>query len=294
MKASPLTFPLNSTLACGDDGQKLAFIDEEAGLVSDVDIPSGVVKRTLATYDKRLTAEISFSPDLRSVASTVPLTLVADTVDLNVISLSGPGRRPIRRIRWSRDSSEFFGIAAPEGKANDGTVEIFNAQRQGLGSGPLPSGFLFTDGWFANSQALYLYLTPAHDEFGAGVIFRCRIAGWKCEQIARNVLDASVGGDGILATVRAIGKYSNDGEAIMYPPAYVAEIQNGASQVIAHQTFKSAKRNAIHLSEAPSGTRAILTWSETVARCPPEKQESELCRIGIKRQIMIDLSEKLK
>jgi hypothetical protein len=37
MKASPLTFPLRSTLECGNDGQKLAFVDEEARLASEVD-----------------------------------------------------------------------------------------------------------------------------------------------------------------------------------------------------------------------------------------------------------------
>jgi hypothetical protein len=295
VKASPLSFPLKSTLECGDDGQKLAFIDEEAGLVSEVDIAGGVVTRTLATYDKRLTQEISFSPDLKSVASREPLTLASGAVNLNAIPLSGSGRRAIGLVHWSRDSSELFGTSAPEGKANHGIVEILNTQHQRIGSGALPAGYLFSDGWFANSQSLYLYLVPARDEFGSGVILRCRIENWKCDQIASNVLEASSGGDGVLGMVRAIGKYSNDGETETYPPRSVVEIRNGASQVVARQTFKSTERVGFHLSVAPSGKKAIVTWHENaVWKCPPEKQASDLCRNGIKGGIMIDLSGRLK
>jgi hypothetical protein len=280
---------------CSSDLQKLAFIDEEAGLASEVDIPGGSVTRTLATFDKQLKQEVSFSPDLKNVASRQPLTSGPSAFNLNVIPLSSPGRRPVGRVRWSRDSSDFFGISAPEGKANQEIVEIFNVQHQRIGSGALPAGFLFRDGWFANSQELYLYLTPSRDEFGAGSIFRCRIGGWKCVQFAQNVLDVSVGGDGILAMVRAVGKYSNDGEWIKYPPRYVAEIRDGAWQVVARQVFKSADRNGFVLAVAPSGMKAILTWREnTVRRCLPEKRESELCRNGIKGGITIDLSGKLK
>jgi hypothetical protein len=199
VKASPLSFPSGSTLNCGDDGQRLVFIDDESGRASEVDIPGGIVTRTLATYDKKLTKEVSFSPDMKSVASTQPLTMASSAVELNNILLSAPGRRAIGLVQWSRDSSALFGISAPEGKSNYGFVEILNAQDQKIGSGPLPPGFLFREGWFANSQTLYLYLGLARDEFGGGFLFRCRIKDWKCEQIAKDVLEASVGGDGILA-----------------------------------------------------------------------------------------------
>lgn len=295
VKASPLSFPPRSKLNCGDDGQKLAFIDDETRRISEVDIPGGIVTRTLATYEEQLTTEISLSPDLKSVASRPPLTLAPSAADLNVIPLSGPGRRAIGRIQWSRDSSELFGISGPEGKSKYGIVEILNAQHRKIGSGALPAGFFFRDGWFANSQTLILYLGLARDEFGGGFVFRCRIEAWKCEQIARNVLYASVGGDGILAMVRAIGEYSSDGDTTTYPSRYLAEIRNSASQVVVRQTFKSTERNALHLAVAPSGMKAVLTWNENYAlRCPPEQRESDLCRNGINRGIMIDLSEIVK
>jgi hypothetical protein len=295
VKASPLSFPLKSTLQCGEDGQKLAFIDDDAGHVSEVDIPGGMVTRTLATYDKGLTQDISFSPDLKNVATRQPLTLISSAVNLNVIVLSGAGRPPIRLVRWSRDSSKLFGISAPEGKENRRIVEILNAQRQRIGSGALPAGYLFRDGWFANSQSLYVYLVPARDEFGSGVILRCRIENWRCDQIASNVIKASAGGDGVLGMVRAIGKYSNNGETETYPPGYVVEIRDGASQVVARQTFKSTQRVGLLLSVAPSGKKAIVTWHENAAlKCPPDKRDSDECRNGSKGGLMIDLSGRLK
>jgi hypothetical protein len=291
VKASPLSFPSGSTLNCGNDGQKLVFIDYESGRASEVDIPGGIVTRTLATYDKELKNQVSFSPDLKSVASRQPLTLASSAVKLNVIALSGPGRRAIGRVQWRRDSSALFGISAPEGKSNSEFVEILDAQGQKIGSGPLPAGFLFSDGWFANSQTLYLYLSLTRDEFGAGFIFRCRITAWKCEQIASNVLEASVGGDGILAMVRAIGKYSNDGEWIKYPSGYLVEIRNSASKVVVRQTFKSAERDTVGLAVAPSGKKAVLTWYEHITPgCPPEKQQGGQCKDGI----VIDISEIIK
>jgi hypothetical protein len=209
---------------------------------------------------------------------------------MKIVPLNGPGRQQLHAIRWSRDSSELFGTFRPEGKATDDAVEVLTAQHQRIGSGPIPPGFFLTDGWFADSQALYLYLNRLDDEFGAGVIFKCSIAGWKCRQIASNVLHASVGGDGILAMVRAVGKYSHDGEIETYPPAYVAEIRNGASQVVARQTFKSRFRDTIKLSVDPSGRHAILTWFDhSACRKAPEE---ELCKGGTHQGIIIDLAGK--
>src|SRR5258708_10567895 len=187
---------LTSFLFC-DDGQRLVFVDDDAGSVSEVDVPSGAVTRTLATYEKQLFhPKISFSPDLKNVASDRPLNLVSSTVNLKAIQLKGR-----LHIRWSPDSSQFLVISGRTGTTRPDIVEIFNAQYQKIGSGTVPAQFLFRDGWFANSHALFLYLGSIDDEFGSGVILRCNIENWKCDQIARNVLGASVGGDGGLGIV---------------------------------------------------------------------------------------------
>jgi hypothetical protein len=285
VKASPLTFPTSASVQCANDGRTLVFHDDEAGSISEVDIAAGVVTRTLATYDKKYGGAVSVSPDLRNVVSP-PLTFVSKDSGLNVI----PSRfTAIHRFKWNRDSSAVLGTMSS--KDDDDTVQIYDVRHRTIASGRLPAGFFFTDGWFADSRTLYLHLTPVHDEFGAGFMFRCTIVPWKCRQFASNVLNASVGGNGVLALVRAVGKYSNDGETEKYPPKYIAEIRSNDSKVLTRQTFKSAERDTLALSVDPSGTRAVFTWYKLVA-CPPGTPEGKLC--DRKEGIMIDLSVVLK
>ena len=99
VKSSTLFVPRSAQVQCSDDGQKLVFIDSDAGRISEVDVPSGAVTRTLATFNKELPQEISFSPDLKSVASRQPLTLVSAAVNLKVIQLNGSGARAAAHIR---------------------------------------------------------------------------------------------------------------------------------------------------------------------------------------------------
>lgn len=280
-KASPLSFPKRSSLICGDDPERLIFVDDEDGRISEVDIAKGVVTRTLATYDNTSPQDISFSPDLKRVVSGQSLTLAPSIVDLKVLKF----KETIGRFQWRSDSSVLFGVSSAS------NVEIYNAQGQRIGSGPLPVGHLFRGGWFADSRSLFLYLALERDEFGSGVVIRCPIEGWKCVTVARNVLQVSVSGNGTMGLVRAIGKYKNDGEDITYPRGYVAEIRNSASQVVARQTFKSSERNDLVLAIAPSGMKAVFTWHEY---CPAEKQDSARCSDGGARGIVMDLPERLE
>ena len=263
---------------------------EKAGLASEIEIASGLPIRKLATYQRQPHSVVSFSPDLKNVASTEPLTLAPGTGDLKVIELRRSEGRGIRDVRWSRDSSELFSVSEPQGKSNSQSVEIFNAQRQKIASGPLPTGLYFRNGWFANARALYLYLGSNNNEFGSGFVFKCPIEGWKCVLVAKDVLEASVGGDGMLGIVRPVGKYSNDGDWITIPPQYLVEIRNSNFEVVARQTFKSAERGALDLAIAPSGTKAVLTWVDKIDSCPPEKQIDYKCHGAI----VIDLSGRLK
>jgi len=259
VKASPLSFPIRSSLICGDDPERLIFVDDEGGRISEVGIAKGVVTRTLATYDNSSTQNISFSPDLKRVTSRQPLTLAPGIVDLKILKF----KEAIGSFRWRHDSSVLFGISRP-GQSNTSNVEIYNAQGRRVGSGPLPAGHFSRDGWFADSRSLFLYLALEREEFGSGVVIRCPIEGWKCVTVAKNVLEVSVSGNGIMGMVRAIGKYTNDDEDITYPSGYVAEVRNSASQVVARQTFKSSERNAFVLAVAPSGTKAVFTCMSIV------------------------------
>src|SRR5258708_1669171 len=170
-KSSTLFVPHSAQVQCSDDGQRLVFVDDDAGSVSEVDVPSGAVTRTLATFEKQLFhPKISFSPDLKNVASDRPLNLVSSTVNLKAIQLKGR-----LHIRWSPDSSQFLVISGRTGTTRPDIVEIFNAQYQKIGSGTMPAQFLFRDEWSANSHPLFLYLGSIDDEFGSGVILRCNI-----------------------------------------------------------------------------------------------------------------------
>jgi hypothetical protein len=103
VKSSPLSFPIRSELICGDDSENLIFVDDEDGRISEVDIAKGVVTRTLANYDNKRSQQVSFSPDLRRVASDHPIVLVGAT-DFKILEFKTLGH-----LRWSRDSSALFG-----------------------------------------------------------------------------------------------------------------------------------------------------------------------------------------
>jgi hypothetical protein len=290
------SFLSRSKLNCDDDGQRLVQVDHQAGWpektgsASEIEIASGLPIRKIATYQRRPHQIVSFSPDLKNVASTEPLNLAPGTGDLKVIELRVSEGRGIRHVGWSSDSSKVFAVSEPQGKSNTQSVEVFNAQRQKIGSGPLPKGLYFRNGWFANGRALYLYLGSNNNEFGTGFVFKCSIDAWKCVLVAKDVLEASVGGDGMLGTVRPVGKYSNNGDWMTIPPQYLVEIRNSNFQVVARQAFKSAERGGLGLAIAPSGTKVALTWVGEIDSCPAEKQKYNKCYEGI----VIDLSGRPK
>jgi hypothetical protein len=289
-KAPPLIYPEISEVQCGGDGKRLVFVDQSVGVISEIDTATGKTERMLASFDTNSFGGVRFSPDLNNVASSLQLTLSSAAIGLNIIPLTRPDGQSIRNVGWSRDSSALFGVSEPHGKPGVQAVEVMNAQRQSIGAGPLPAGFGAMEGWFATPRTMYFYLVPEKHEFGAGSIFKCAIARWRCEQVATNVLNASVSGDGILGMVRAVGKYSNDGETIKYPPAYVAEIRNSAGRVVARQTFKSAERTELELYVAPSGLKVAMTWIVHLP-CAPQ---AETCAQSRNEGILLDLAEMIE
>jgi hypothetical protein len=281
-------------LECGDDGRRMVRIDNHEGHAAEYDIASGDFTRLLASYassqGKSFSPTISFSPDLKSVATDGPLTLGPGVTDLKVIQLE----HGAHFIQWTRDSSEFLAVSRLKGNPERHVVEVFNAQGQKIGSGAVPAGYFFGDGRFgrfAGPQTLYLRVALLRDEFGADDVLKCRIQNGRCEKIAGNVLEASAGENGLLGMVRPVGKYSNTGEVITLPPKYLVELRNGASRVLARQTLEFAERNYVKLDVAPSGTKAVLSWSSSSGPgCPPKDRKDGWCRGGM----IIDLTGVLK
>jgi hypothetical protein len=285
-KPFTLSYLIGDGLECSSDGQKLTYDDREAHRVLRSDVFAGAIPQEIATYEKPEFLRrpiLLFSHDSKSVVTTKPLTLPAGAASLNVILLNGEAASP---IGWNRDSTEFFAVARSREASKDGLVEVFNIQLQLIGSGSLPKGSLWRGGWFANSQILYLYLGSEKDEFGVGYVLKCRIEDWKCERIASNVLEASVGGDGVLGIVQPVGKYSHNGEWETVPQRSVAEIRKG-SRALARQVFEFKDRHSLKIAISPSGMKAVLTWFQrSDAGCPPESRKDDEC----KGAMLIDLS----
>ena len=190
--SSKLAIPPDKEVKCGSDGKKMIVIENRTGRVSEFDIDSGE-ERTLASYERsdRIAPHISFSPDLKSVASNWTLVLAAAARDLRAIQISAPNREGIRGIQWSSDSSQFFVVSEQRGKVDAELLEIFDAQNQRISSGALPPGLWFRNGWFADPGSVVLEPGSLKDESAEGFIFRCAIENWKCLKIVANVENAA-------------------------------------------------------------------------------------------------------
>jgi hypothetical protein len=139
---------------------------------------------------------------------------------------------------------------------------------------------------------LLLYLGLSTDEFGEGIIVRCKIDGWRCNQVVNRVDGASSGGNGIFGTVRGLGKLpaATEGGSFPLPPQYEVKIEDPASRLLVRQVFTSIARPSIRVTVAPSGAQAILGWAGSLnAQCPQDKGMA-ICETGI----IVDLSGRLK
>jgi hypothetical protein len=85
-------FSEHAKLKCGDDGRRMVRIDNHDGHAAEYDIASGDFTRLLVSYansqGKSFSPTISFSPDLKSVATDGPLTLGPGVTDLKVVQIS--------------------------------------------------------------------------------------------------------------------------------------------------------------------------------------------------------------
>jgi hypothetical protein len=288
VKLTPYGLPNYMTLQCSGDSQKMAFIDEKAGLATEMDIPSATMTRTLASFSKDLSNPIiSFSPDLKNFVTNSPLTVGPWATEIKAIRSK---QEDARNFRWNRESSEFFYMSGSVSGAPI-IVSAFDVQQRKIGSGKIPDKIWFSDAWFAGSDAVYLFLGLESDKSGLHRVMKCRIREWKCETIVSDVITASAGGNGLLGMVRPIGKYMAGNETITYPPKVLVELRDGTSKVIARQTFRSVERRMYHLYVAPSGQKAILRWyGNDAPDCSPEDRERFMCDCGI----IIDLSGRIK
>jgi hypothetical protein len=272
---------------CSNDGEQLVYINTHMGYVTRVDIASGD-SRLLASY-RRLEREnttISFSPDLGSVATTIPLKLTADAGKLKVILVQQDkqqnSKESIQRIRWSNDASR-LAVAY-----DSTTIEILEAGGRRVSSGERPKAGNVDDGWFdVDRKALTLLLVPEQERTGIAV--RCDLVSWKCSRLKSRVDSFSIGGRGVMGAVAPLGKGpARDDDSIVYHSHYAAEIRHQVSGLLARQVYAtSGGRLDYAMSISPSETKAILTWSnDRLAGCGAGS-DSAKCAQGI----LIELSE---
>ncbi len=274
---------------CSNDGEQLVYIDTRMGYVTRVNIASGD-SRWLASYqqpERRTT--ISFSPHLGSVATTTPLKLTADAGPLKIILVQPNKPRNsneyVQQIKWSKDASRL--AVAYDTK----TIEFLDSDGRRLGSGQRPNDWNVNDGWFdVDRKALTLFLVPEQQQ--AGIAVRCDLVPWKCSRVKSRVDSFSIGGRGIMGAVEQLGKPSvPDDDSIVYPHHYAAEVRHQVFGLLARQVYAtSSGRLSYAISVSPSGTRAILTWSnERLAGCGTGPDYAK-CAQGI----LINLSKVLK
>lgn len=272
---------------CSNDREQLVYINIHAGYITKVSIASGD-SRLLASYQppEWETTKLSFSPDLKSVATTAPLKRATDAGELKVVLVrhyqpQAP-KKNTQWISWSKDASR-VAVAYESTR-----IEILESDGRRISSGTKPDARNVDDGWFdADRKMLTLFLVPEQERTGIAV--KCNLGSWKCSRIKSNVDSFSIGGRGIVGTVGPLGKAPRrDDDSITYERHYAAEIRHQSSGLLARQVYETmGGRVEYAMSISPSGTKAILTWRNwRLAGCETGSDPAN-CAQGI----LIELSQ---
>jgi len=257
----------DKNLVCPDNSRSMLSRDESLRVISEWDLTAGRNVGVFGTFEDK-SQRIAFSPDLKNVASNKPVKLPSQSVKPVIIS-APPEATWFNLIRWRPDSLAFLAVSS--GRLEQGfRIEIHDVQGNRVSSHQIGPGFIFVNAWFAGPDAIYLLVSSYKEEQRGYFAWRCPISTWKCTELSQDVVSASVGGDGMLATVKAIGEYTMTGETIIYPPKSLVEIRDRSSRVLARQTFSSPQRFNYQVEMAPTGAKLALTFE---TRCPKGRTE---------------------
>ena len=287
--STPFMIPASS-VQCGRDGREFVFVDINKRQLTKVDIETGksVLLATLLT-DK--TPKISFSPDLQSVATNMPLWLLPAAGMMKIIPVKESASEEVRQITWSLDGSRVM-------VSYFTSIDILDADGHRVGGGLLPKDSWVQDVWFdGDLQTLTLLVSNPIDESEPGPMIKCNIANWKCDAIRSRIDSASVGGRGLRGMIGPLDKPDpTEGGDRIYS-RYAAELMGDASKPLVRQVFQTALgglqgghwsrgRAFFKIYVAPSGQQVVLTWSDYGS--PP--CQSPIGERGCPRGLMIDLS----
>ncbi|WP_298243751.1 hypothetical protein [uncultured Bradyrhizobium sp.] len=266
--------PTRGPAQCDVDGRYIAFVENDAGRVRKFELETGK-SEILATFQKQSypSIKVSFSPDLKIVASTRPLQLTAEAGELRTINLSEAIGHPVSEVVWAPDSSKFFAT-------DSDTIDVLDMQGKKIGGGRLLKGSYVRTGWFdVEQKSLFLFLVTEADESG-GPLVRCRIANWRCVRVKERVEQASGGGKGFIGTVGPLDpREPSDQEWQAIYSRYAAELRDNSFRLLFRQEFTLAAGQTMpRLYVSPTGATAVLSWRLTERLCPDPANNK--CRAG--------------
>ncbi|WP_456624015.1 hypothetical protein [Bradyrhizobium sp. P5_C12] len=261
------------SVQCGPDGRYIVFSEDDAGRVRRFELETGK-SEVLATFRNQSHPSISFSPNMKIVASSQPLQLTAEAGGVRTINVSGAIGRPVYRIVWAPDSSKFFVAYA-------NTIDVLDAQGERIGGGKFLKDSDVRAGWFdAEQKSLFLFLVTDDIQF-IGPLVRCRIADWRCVRLRERVEQAAGGGKGLMSIVSPLDrpKLPDDDSTVVYA-RYSAELRDGSFRLLFRQEFtRAAGLTGPQLYVSPSAATAVLSWRLMErAKCPDRANDK--CQPG--------------
>lgn len=266
---------------CGSDGQTIFYADELEKQVVGFDIRTQKT-RVIANYQGKgmRPPRVAVSPDSNRIVGDVPLRSVSEGKRISTFVVGAPDGGTVSRIIWKNDSSRLFAVLSGRRPKYNESIEVFAIRQDNLGSAalvPLPDGFTFREGVFnRDGRELLVLLAPLSDEFGPGTIFRCKVAEAKCAPIVGLVQSASLSERGVIGTVIALP----------YLQKHRLEIQMPIATSLVREDFGFKESPLLQVKVAPSGTKAVLTWTTSQTAECRRGSGFALCEAGM----MIDLS----
>lgn len=251
--------PTKGPAECDADGRFIVFPEHDARRVRKFELETGKSK-VLATFQGQSLPIImlSFSPDLKIVASNRALQMTAEAGELRAINLSEVLSNQVAQVFWAPDSSKFFAVSSDR-------IDVLDAQGKKIGGGKIPTNWGVQAGWFDVEQKS-LFLFSMTDEIqGIGNFVRCRIANWRCVQLKERVEQAAGGGKGLMGIVVPIDrpKLPDDDSSVPYQ-RHAAELRDNSFRLLFRQEFtRVAGQTMPRLYVSPSGATAVLSWRLT-------------------------------
>lgn len=268
---------------CDSTGKNLLINESSSvkGTITRFDVMSRATS-IIVTYSTNQFAGghgISISPDQTSVAFDTDLSRVAadeQSSHLKLVSVANSrASRTKDSLIWSADSSFVLNATvvsedAKDQKLHQEAVQLTNVRSGKEIAGNLPSGNWFESGVvLEGGSKLLLFLRPSQNDVAPdpGTVFACATEPkLLCRAIISAVDEVSFSNEGKIALVREVmkdPKKRTDGDSIVLPIAYIAEIHASDGSLLAEQRYIREKTQlGLRLPISPGGDEVALVWQK--------------------------------